>query len=53
MLEPSFLIKVAELTYKDPDFERLLVRARCSDAMFRVTTVHGIDLPYFTPITER
>ena len=51
MLEPSFLSKVAELTCENPGFKRLLLRARGSDAMFRVMTVHGIDLLYCTPGT--
>ena len=51
MLEPSFLSKVAELICEDPEFERLLLKAHGSDAMFRVMTVHGVDLPYFTPGT--
>ena len=34
MLEPSFLSNVAELTYDDPEFERLLLRVGGYDAMF-------------------
>ena len=51
MLEPSFLSKVANLIYDNPDFEWLLLRAHSSDAEFRVMTVYGVDLPYCTPGT--
>ena len=53
MLEPSFLSKVAELTYAGPEFERLLLRLRGSDAVFGVVTVHGVDLLYHTPGSGR
>ena len=49
MLEPSFLSKVADLTYEDPEFKRFLLRAYGSDAMFCIMTVYGIDLLYHTP----
>ena len=49
ILEPSFVSKVAELTCENPEFERFLLRTRCSDAMFLINTVHGIDLMYHTP----
>ena len=48
MLEPSFLSKVAELTYIDPKFELLPFRAHSSDAMFRVMIAHSVDLLYPT-----
>ena len=51
MLEPSFLSKVANLTYTDPDFERFLLRSRAYGAIFRVMTVRGVDLLYCTPGT--
>ena len=51
MLEASFISKVAELTYTDHEFERLLFRPSSSDAMFRVMTVHGVALLYHTPGT--
>ena len=51
MLEPSFLSTVAELTYADPEFERLLLRVRGSNAMFRVMTAHIVDLLYQTLAT--
>ena len=46
MLEPSFLSKVADLTYSDPEFEWLLLRLRGSDAMFSIMTIHCVDLLY-------
>ena len=52
MLEPSFLSKVAEFTCADPEFERILFRARSSGAMYRVTTVHSVDLLYFNAGTR-
>ena len=51
MLEPSFQSNVSELKSVDFDFDRFPFRARESDAMFYITTVYGIDLPYFTPST--
>ena len=51
MLQPSFLSKVAQLTYVNPDFELLLLRSRGYDAIFRIITVHGVDLLYCTPGT--
>ena len=53
MLEPSFLSKVAEFTYADPEFERLILRARGSDATFQVMTAYSIDLLYSTNGTGR
>ena len=52
MLEPSFLSKIAELTYSDPEFEQLLLKSRGSDAIFRVLTVYGVDLLYYTLATR-
>ena len=46
MLEPYFLSKIAELKCEGPEFERLLLRARAFDAIFRVITVYSIDLLY-------
>ena len=43
-----FLSNVAELTCADPEFERLLLIARGSDARFHIMTVHGVDLLYST-----
>ena len=51
MLQPCFLSKVAEWICADPDFERFLLRARGSDAMFCILAIHGVDLLYFTPGT--
>ena len=48
MLEPSYLSNVTQLTYKDLDFERLLLRVRGFYAMLPVITVHSIDLLYLT-----
>ena len=45
ILKPFFLNNISELIYADPEFERLLFRSRGYDAMFRVMTVHSIDLP--------
>ena len=53
MLQTSFLSKVAQLTCVNPDFELLLLRARGFNAMFRIMTVHGLDLLYCTPGTGR
>ena len=51
MFKPSFLGNVAELACAVPEFERLVVRVRNFDAMFKVKTVHDIDLMYHTPGT--
>ena len=51
MLEPFFKSKLAELTFANPDFEQLLLRARGSNAIFRIMTVNGVDLPYCNPDT--
>ena len=48
MLKPSFLSKAAELTCADPEFERLLLITRGSDAMVCVVTVQSMDLLYRT-----
>ena len=53
MLEPSSLSKLAELTCANPEFERFLLISRGFNAMFRVITVHGIELLYPTPGTGR
>ena len=51
MFEPFFLRKVAELTYSDPEFKRLILRERSFDTIFQVMAVYGIDLLYLTPGT--
>ena len=51
MLELSFISKIAEWTCADPKFERFLLRAHVYDAMFRIITIHSIDLLNFTPGT--
>ena len=51
MLEPSFLSKVAEFTYLDPEFERFPLGEHSYNAMFRIITVHSINLLYCTPGT--
>ena len=51
MLKPSFLSKVAKLTCEDPEFEQFLLIKRGFDAIFRIMTVHGVDLLYCTPGT--
>ena len=51
MLTPSFLSKVPDLTCDDPDFERLLLRSRGYNAIFRIMTIYGVDLLYLTPST--
>ena len=53
MFESFFLNKVADLIYTDPEFEQFLLRECGSDAMFQVVIVHGINLLYCTPGTER
>ena len=52
ILELSFLGSVAELTYASPEFDWILLRARDSDAIFCVMTVHGVELLYRTPGTR-
>ena len=51
MLEPSCLSKVAELKCADPEFKRFLFISRGSDAMFRILTVHGVNLLCHAPGT--
>ena len=48
MLQTFFLSKVANLMYANPEYEPLLLQERGYDAMFRVSTDHGIDLLYCT-----
>ena len=51
MLGDLFLSKVPDLTCAIPEFEWFLLGSRGSDAMFRIMTVHGVDLLYHTPGT--
>ena len=53
MLEPFTLNKVAEFICADPDSGRLILRKYGSNSMFRVMTIHSIDLLYFTHGTRR
>ena len=53
ILEPSFPSNVAKLTCVYPEFERLLLISRGSDARFHIVTVHGVDLLYCTHGTGR
>ena len=51
MLRTYFLTNLGELTCSNPEYERLLLRVRGSDAMLRVITAHSVDLLYYTPGT--